>query len=135
MLSVLEDWLGCDLRRFSVGKEILKWLINQHLRPCNTRYKSRTEIRYLTLVIQIPWDLNTACTCPHRQFHTLPSLLHCQVALPNSYPYTPACQAGRQVVAFLWWSLVRPGRDVNPRPTTWEADMLTTKLSRRSHNY
>ena len=38
-----------------------------------------------------------------------------------------ACNAGKQFVAFLWWSLVLPGRDANPQPTVWEADMLTTK--------
>ena len=37
------------------------------------------------------------------------------------------CNAGRQFVPFLWWSLVWLGRDANPQPTMWEADMLTTK--------
>ena len=43
----------------------------------------------------------------------------------------PACQAGSQFVPFLWRFLIWPDRDVNPRPTAWEADTLTTKPSRR----
>ena len=37
-----------------------------------------------------------------------------------------ACQAGRQFVLFLWWSLVWLDGNVNPRPIAWETDTLTT---------
>ena len=40
--------------------------------------------------------------------------------------------AGRHFVPFLWWSLVWPSRDANPRPTVWESDTLTTKLTQHS---
>ena len=42
--------------------------------------------------------------------------MHCQT--PTR---THACQAGRQFVLFLWWSLVKPGQGANPRPTAWVA--------------
>ena len=48
--------------------------------------------------------------------------LHCQTPT-----LTHAFNAGMQFVAFLWWSLVLPDRDANPRPTAREADTLTTK--------
>ena len=55
---------------------------------------------YNTLLLQlIPGDLYSVC--PHRQFHTLPSLLQSQIALPNSNP-KPACQVGRQFVPFYF---------------------------------
>ena len=59
--------------------------------------------------------------CPHRQFHIPPSLLHNRNALPN-----------RETVytSFLWY-LVWPDRGANLRPTTWDADTLTTKPDRR----
>ena len=41
--------------------------------------------------------------------------LHCQTPT-----LMPECQAGRQLVPFLWWFLVWPGRGAKPRPTTWE---------------
>ena len=37
--------------------------------------------------------------CPHRQFHTLPSLLHNQAALPNFNPY--ACLPSREAVCTI----------------------------------
>ena len=40
----------------------------------------------LVLLRLIPGDLLSAC--PHRQFHTLPSLLDSRAALPNSNPNT-----------------------------------------------
>ena len=44
---------------------------------------------YDRLLLQlIPGDILSAC--PHRQFHTIPGLLHSRAALPNSYPNTPA---------------------------------------------
>ena len=43
--------------------------------------------------------------------------------------------AGRQLVPFLWWSLVWPGRDANSRPSVWEADTLTTKPTRHGPLY
>ena len=46
----------------------------------------------------------------HRQFHTLPGLLHSQVALPTP-SLKPACQAGKQFVT----SMARPVRE----PTTY----------------
>ena len=48
---------------------------------------------YDTLLLRlIPGDLLSAC--PHRQFHTLPSLLDSQAALPNSYPNTLLAMQG-----------------------------------------
>ena len=35
-------------------------------------------------------------------------------------------------VPFLWWSLVWPGWDANPRPTVWEGDTITTKPTQNS---
>ena len=60
---------------------------------------------YNTLLLRlIPGDLYRAC--PHRQFHTLPSLLHSRAALSNSYPN--ACLPSREAVCnlFLQWFLV-----------------------------
>ena len=88
---------------------------------------------YNTLLLWlIPGDLFSAC--PHRQFNTLLGLLDSQVALPNSYPN--ACVPSREAVCtILWWSLVLPGLETNLRPTSWEADTLTTKPSWSGQNY
>ena len=49
---------------------------------------------YNTLLLQlIPWDLYNAC--PHRQFHTLPSLLHSQALLDSNFP---ACVQSKEAV-------------------------------------
>ena len=45
-----------------------------------------------------------------------------------------ACQTGRRFVPFIRWSLVWPSQDLSPWPTTWEADMVTTKPSREIQN-
>ena len=34
------------------------------------------------------------------------------------------CQAGRQFVSYLWWSLMWPTQGKNPQPTTWKVDTL-----------
>ena len=44
---------------------------------------------------------------------------HCPLTLRH------ACQAGRQFVPFLWWSLVWPGRGMNPRPTACDDTLIT----------
>ena len=64
---------------------------------------------------------------PHRQFHTLPHLLNSQATLSNSYPNP--CMPSREAVYTIFMMLcsVTRGRGVNPQPTTWEADMLTTE--------
>ena len=70
---------------------------------------------YNTLLLRlIPGDLYSAC--PHRQFHTLPGLLHSRAALPNSYPN--ACVPSREAVCTIFmmvFGMTRPGRE----PTTY----------------
>ena len=109
---------------------MIDWLIN----PLKCFFSSNDHVAldrnpglgYNTLHLQlIPGDLLSAC--PHRQFHTLPALLDSLATLST---LMHVCQAGRQFVPFLWWSLVWPGRDSNPWPTVWEADMLITTLAR-----
>ena len=39
------------------------------------------------------------------------------------------CQAERQFVSFLWWSLVWPSRGANPQAAVWKVVTLTTKPS------
>ena len=73
------------------------------------------EPGYNTLLLRlIPGYLYSACS-----YRQLPGLLHNQIALPNSYPNT--CMP---FYDGLWYDL--PGAS-----TAWEADMLTTKPSRR----
>ena len=97
---------------------VIDWLI--YLLKClfgsegHVALNRNAGLGYNTLLLRlIPGDLSA---CPHRQFHTLSSLLdsqlHCQTPT-----LTHAGNAGRQFVPFLW-----PGRDVNPRPTVWEAE-------------
>ena len=53
----------------------------------------------------IPGDLLSAC--PHRQFHTLPSLLDSRAALPNSYPNALRAMQGGSLYHFnqgLWYN-------------------------------
>ena len=91
----------------------------------NVALDRTSGLGYNTLLLRlIPGDLLSAS--PLGQFHTLPGLLDSRVALLNSYP-NKCAYACSQFVQFLWWSLVWPGRDANPWPTMWEADMLTTK--------
>ena len=52
----------------------------RHQRPCSTRWKSGTGTQYYA--------------CPHREFHTLPALLHSQAVLPNTYPRELAWRSG-----------------------------------------
>ena len=60
---------------------------------------------YHTLLLRmIPGDLLSAC--PHRQFHTLPSLLDSWAALPNSYPSALRAMQGGSLYHFydgLWY--------------------------------
>ena len=80
---------------------------------------------YNTLLLRlIPWNLYSAC--PHRQFHTLPSLKHSRAAIPNSHPN--ACEPSREVICSIYIMIVvvtQPRRE--PRPTAREADTRTTK--------
>ena len=80
---------------------------------------------YDTLLLRlIPGDILSAS--PHRQFHTLPSLLeNCQI---TTLMHCVSCREA--VCTIFWWFLVWPGRDANLRPTVWEADTLTTKPTR-----
>ena len=84
---------------------------------------------YNTILLRlIPGDLYSVC--PHRQFNTLPSLLHSQAALPNSNPNT--CMWSREAVdTILWQFLEWPSWGVNQWPTAWEVDKATTKSSPR----
>ena len=59
----------------------------------------------ILLLRLIPGDILS--TYSHRQFHTPPGLLDSQTLINI---LTHACQAGRQFVPFLWWSLVWPDR-------------------------
>ena len=53
---------------------------------------------YNTLFLRlIRGDLNSAC--PHKQFYTLPGLLHSQIALPNTYP--KACMPSKEAVGTI----------------------------------
>ena len=66
---------------------------------------------YDNLLLQlIPGELWSAC--PHRQFHTLPTLLHSQAALSNSYPNT--CVPSREAVCSIFMTVFcvnRPGHE------------------------
>ena len=63
-----------------------------------------------TLLLRlIPGDLLSSCS--HREFHTLPDLLHSWDALPNSYPHT--CMPSRGAVCTIFmmvFDMMRPGR-------------------------
>ena len=63
--------------------------------------------RYDTLLLRmIPGDLLSAF--PHKQFHTLPSLLDSLAALPNSYPNACMPMQGGSLYHFydgLWYDL------------------------------
>ena len=79
----------------------------------------------------IPGDLLSAL--PHRQFHTLPSLLDSWAALSNSYPNACVPMQGGSLYHFydgLWYDLAR---DANQRPTVCEVDTLTTKAKPTRH--
>ena len=101
-------------------------MLFQQRRPCSTRLKSRTGRRYPTLTI----DLLSAC--PHRQFHTLPSLLDSWAALSDSYPSTLRAMQGGSSYHFYDGLLYDPGREANSRPTVRKADTLITKPTRHS---
>ena len=64
---------------------------------------------YDTLLLRlIPGDLLSAF--PHRQFHTLPSLLESRAAMPNSYPNALRAMQGCRLYHFyngLWYDPVR----------------------------
>ena len=70
---------------------------------------------YNTLLLRlIPGDLLSAC--PHRQFHTLPSLLDSRAALSHLYPI--ACVQCREAVCtilMMVFGMTQPGRE----PTTY----------------
>ena len=96
------------------------WLIN----PLECFFGIESDIaldrnpgpRYNTLLLRlIPRDLYSSC--PLRQFHILPSLLDSRPTLMH------ACQAGRQFVPFLWWSLVWPSLGANTN--AWEVGTIT----------
>ena len=68
----------------------------------------------LLLTLLIPGDLLSAC--PHRQFHTLPSLLDSRAVLSNSYPNT--CVQCREAVCTIFmmvFGMTLPGQE----PTTY----------------
>ena len=71
---------------------------------------------YTTLLFRlIPGDLLS--TCPHRQFHTLPSLLNSRAALSNSYPNALRVMQGGSLYNFfdgLWYDPV--GRRTHDLP-------------------
>ena len=77
---------------------------------------------------------------PHRQFHTIPSLLDSRVALPNSYPNPWVLRKDALCTIFMmvfgtWYD--PPGTRTQDL-TTWEhleVDTLTTKPSHRSQKY
>ena len=71
-------------------------------------------LAYSTLLLQlIPGDLHRVC--PHRQFLTLPGLLHSWVALPNSYPN--ACVPRREANCAIFMMIFGMTRSRNePKP-------------------
>ena len=66
---------------------------------------------YDTLLLRlIPGDILSAC--PHRQFHTLPSLLDNRATLPNYYPSALRVMQGGGLYHFLMvFGMTRPGRE------------------------
>ena len=64
------------------------------------------------LLQYIPGDLLSAC--PHRQFHTLPSLLDSRAALSNSY-YPEICVPSRETICTIFmmvFGMTQPGREL-----------------------
>ena len=76
----------------------------RHRRLCSTR--SETGLQLLRL---IPGDLYSAC--PHRQFHTLPGLLHSRAA-PTLTHCMPS-SSGRQIftISMMVFGMTQPGRE------------------------
>ena len=74
---------------------------------------------YDTLLLRmIPRDLFSAF--PHRQFHTLPSLLDSWAALPNSYPNALRAMQGRGAVCTIFMMVFGMTRS-RGEPTTYRA--------------
>ena len=85
-----------------------------------------------TLLLRLIPDLKSACPIDRSTHYPAFYIvrLHCQTPT-----LITTCHAGSQFVPYLWWSSVWPGWDANPRPTTWEVDMLITKPFQHSYMY
>ena len=94
-LICLLGWFGLGLIHYSafIGSE-------GHL----AQYRNPGMGYNTLLLLMIPGDLLSAF--PHRQFHTLPSLLDSQAALLNSYPNACVPMQGGSLYHFydgLWY--------------------------------